>query len=174
VSDTDAVVGAILSHVCGALLPEPTSQDAKPRVQPGVHPPPFYITNLGVNVGLNPGFWVLRFGPRTVNWPGVFRVRVEYSSWDMVSISHLAKQWQFLPPAHLVNFRTVRFGQIRKGHVQFNNNMIPVRPILYDETFSHFLVDFETWLILADFLTTRRMKQRRDSSMVMSSSHFSI
>jgi hypothetical protein len=44
---------------------EPTSQDAKSRVQPGVHPhPPLFIrTNAGVNPGLNPGFGVLRCGP---------------------------------------------------------------------------------------------------------------
>jgi hypothetical protein len=41
---------------------EPTSQDAKPLVQPGVHPT-FYITNVGVNPGSNPGFGVLRCGP---------------------------------------------------------------------------------------------------------------
>jgi hypothetical protein len=41
---------------------EPTSQDAKPQVQPGVSPP-FYITDVGVNPGLNPGFGVLSCGP---------------------------------------------------------------------------------------------------------------
>jgi hypothetical protein len=41
----------------------PTSKDAKPRVWPGVHSL-FYITNAGVNPGLNPGFGVLRCGPR--------------------------------------------------------------------------------------------------------------
>jgi hypothetical protein len=40
---------------CGR--PEPTSQDAKPRVQPGVHPP-FYITTVGGEPRVNPGFWL--------------------------------------------------------------------------------------------------------------------
>jgi hypothetical protein len=36
--------------------PEPTSQDAKPRVQPGVHPPfPLYITNVGGEPRVKPG-----------------------------------------------------------------------------------------------------------------------
>jgi hypothetical protein len=35
---------------------EPTSQDAKPRVQPGVRPT-FYITNVGSEPRVKPGVW---------------------------------------------------------------------------------------------------------------------
>jgi hypothetical protein len=38
------------------FIPEPTSQDAKPRVQPGVHPP-FYMTNVGGEPRVKPGVW---------------------------------------------------------------------------------------------------------------------
>jgi hypothetical protein len=34
---------------------EPTSQDTKPRVQPGVHLPPVYITNVGGEPWVKPG-----------------------------------------------------------------------------------------------------------------------
>jgi hypothetical protein len=37
-------------------IPEPTSQGAKPRVQPGVHSP-FYITNVGGEPRIKPGVW---------------------------------------------------------------------------------------------------------------------
>jgi hypothetical protein len=37
-------------------FPEPTSQDAKTRVQHGVHPPP-YITNVGGEPRVKPGVW---------------------------------------------------------------------------------------------------------------------
>jgi hypothetical protein len=48
----------------GKCLAEPKSQDAKSRVYSGVHAP-FYITNVGVNSGLNTGcHGVLRCGPR--------------------------------------------------------------------------------------------------------------
>jgi hypothetical protein len=43
--------------------PEPTSQDAKPRVQPGVQPPFIYQMWGGMNPGLNPRFDLLRCGP---------------------------------------------------------------------------------------------------------------
>jgi hypothetical protein len=35
---------------------EPTSKDAKPRVQPGVHTP-FYLTNVGGEPRVKPGVW---------------------------------------------------------------------------------------------------------------------
>jgi hypothetical protein len=43
--------------VCSiSLRSEPTSQDAKPRVKPGVQPP-FYITNVGGELRVKPGVW---------------------------------------------------------------------------------------------------------------------
>jgi hypothetical protein len=37
---------------------EPTSQDSKPRVQPGVQPPFTYITNVGGEPRVKPEVWL--------------------------------------------------------------------------------------------------------------------
>jgi hypothetical protein len=47
---------SLKSFLVGRQYSEPTSQDAKPRVQPGVRPP-FYIPNVAGEPRVKPGSW---------------------------------------------------------------------------------------------------------------------
>jgi hypothetical protein len=85
----------------GRKEPEPTCQDAKPRVQPGVHPP-FYITNVvdepQVKPGVNPSFYATYVVGEPQVKPGVWRPEM----WALVAGDKTRSgAFQYTPPKSL-------------------------------------------------------------------------